>query len=277
MDKYGRHVSRNRDSDELGRFYRLQEDKNRSDVAQEQAPKIIDYARGEVLLESSDEDEDGNEAQKVESDEEEEEEVVLGRHASKPIHVLGEEDEFLEVDLNEDEDAYADLDAQAAAYAGQHGSAHAGKSEGEDASGSAERTNRLAVVNLDWDHIRASHLYKIFSSLVSPTAPSLSLLGSQPGAGEKKAGSSKGSAPVVRGRVLSVRVYRSEFGKERLKREEVEGPPKEIFKRNIHNETYGPSLIQEDDGGEYNEDALRKYQLERLRCVCLVKQPSISA
>ena len=85
VDKYGRHVSRNRDSDELGRFYRLQEDKNRSDVAQEQAPKIIDYARGEVLLESSDEDEDGNEAQKVESDEEEE--VVHFKEAFKQISV----------------------------------------------------------------------------------------------------------------------------------------------------------------------------------------------
>lgn len=258
VDKYGRHVSRNRETDDLRRFYRLQ-DEDKPDA--EEGPKAIDYARGAVLLESSDEGEDDEEIQKAESDEDDEQ-VVLGQHASKPIPVPGE-DEFLEVDLNEDEDAYADLDAQAAAYADEHPSADAA----EEANGS--RTNRLAVVNLDWDHVRASHLYKIFSSLVSPTAPALSLSHTQSDPGKSKANGSKTAAPIVRGRVLSVRIYRSEFGKERLKKEEVEGPPKEIFKRNIHNEGEGASLIQEDDGTEYNENALRKYQLERLRYVHL--------
>ena len=49
-----------------------------------------------------------------------------------------------------------------------------------------------------------------------------------------------------------------------MKREEVEGPPKEIFKKTRRNDVL-PSLLAEDEGDEYDEKALRKYQLERLR------------
>ena len=146
------------------------------------------------------------------------------------------------------------------------------------------KTSRLAVVNLDWDHVRASHLYKIFSSLVSPSAPALipsTKTEEKPpktkkGGKRRKNGKEEASEPsgpkIVRGRILSVRIYPSQFGKERLKKEEVEGPPKEIFKRPQKREEaeLTGSLIQEDDGEEYNEKALRKYQLERLRYVLYV-------
>lgn len=113
------------------------------------------------------------------------------------------------------------------------------------------------MVNLDWDHVKAAHLYKIFSSLVSPTA---SALASGSGAGAKKGGKAKGGVTnVARGKVLSVRVYPSEFGKERLAREEREGPPVEVFKDGKTEEA--------GNAEDYNEEALRKYQLERLRCV----------
>lgn len=263
VDKYGRKVSSRQDKNDVKRFYRLQDEK----LNEDSSSKLIDYARGEVLLESSDEEEEEGEADNAQKDESDEDErdVVLGQHASKPIPILGD-DEYLEVDLNEDEDAYADLDAQAASYANEHLLAPAVDEEEEVGT----KTNRLAVVNLDWDHVRASHLYKIFSSLVSPSAPALPAssegLKTETGKTKGSKGQSKGAAPIARGRVLSVCVYRSEFGKERLKKEDVEGPPKEIFKRNIHNEDESTYLTQEDDGTEYNEKALRKYQLERLRC-----------
>ena len=63
-----------------------------------------------------------------------------------------------------------------------------------------EVTSRLAIVNLDWDNIRASDLLAVFSSFLPSS-----------------------------GRILKVEVYPSEFGKERMQREEMEGPPKEIF------------------------------------------------
>ncbi len=52
-----------------------------------------------------------------------------------------------------------------------------------------------------------------------------------------------------------------------MKREEIEGPPKELFQneKGRANDTY-----EDDDGKGYNEEALRKYQLERLRCVLFV-------
>ena len=178
----------------------------------------------------------------------------MGRDVTQPIPVPGD----AEVDL--DEDTYADLDAQAAAYAQANPDA--------DQESQVQRTRRIAVVNLDWDHVRAIHLYKIFSSLVSPTGVPVA-------SGSKDNGTSKSSsAPVARGKVLSVRVYPSEFGKERMAREEKEEPPPEIFKRK---RDLAPEEINErtvydvGEGEDYDEDALRKYQLERLRYVSHIR------
>src|SRR5271154_3441559 len=52
-------------------------------------------------------------------------------------------------------------------------------------------TSRIAVVNLDWDNIRATDLMAVFSSFLPAT-----------------------------GRLLKVAIYPSEFGKERMEREE---------------------------------------------------------
>ncbi|KDQ63530.1 hypothetical protein JAAARDRAFT_381668 [Jaapia argillacea MUCL 33604] len=235
VDKYGRPVSDNQEGENLRRFYRL------DDEEEAQASKGPDYARGEVLLESSDEEESDD--PEVE-DSDDGKIVTLGKDPHKPIRVPEVDDEA-EIDL--DEDDFVDLDAQAAAYA---------KSQAdEDRGAEINPTRRLAVVNLDWDHVRAIHLYKIFSSLVSPTA-NISGESSRKGSG----------SGVVKGKVLSVRVYPSQFGKERMAREEKEGPPAELFKRNEEEEEINEkNIIEVGEGNDYDEDALRKYQLERLR------------
>ena len=119
-------------------------------------------------------------------------------------------------------------------------------------------SSRLAVVNLDWDNIRATDLLAVFSSFTPNN-----------------------------GQILKVSVFPSEFGKERMDREEIEGPPKEIFrgKPEILNENavsepekddedadgadederIKNSLLKEDQGQEFNSAKLRRYQLERLR------------
>jgi len=128
-------------------------------------------------------------------------------------------------------------------------------------------SSRLAIVNLDWDNINAQDLMAVASSFVPPE-----------------------------GRIISVAVYPSEFGRERMEREEVEGPPKEIFQSaakereaakeksiaqlvekntldvgsddeagSSEDEQIKKNLLKEDSGAEFDSIALRKYQLDRLR------------
>ncbi|KAK4044110.1 Pre-rRNA-processing protein esf1 [Parachaetomium inaequale] len=123
-----------------------------------------------------------------------------------------------------------------------------------------EVTNRFAVVNIDWDHIKSMDLLALFSSFVP-----------------------------VGGRIEKVSVYPSEFGKERMQREEVEGPPREIFKKGKDSddeddeedsaseseddddvaedsdEEVRKELLQEGNDQDFDSDALRTYQLDRLR------------
>ena len=123
-----------------------------------------------------------------------------------------------------------------------------------------EVSRRIAVVNMDWDNVRAEDIMAVALSFLP-----------------------------AEGRIESVAVYPSEFGRERMDREEMEGPPKEIFassKKEVESESeeeedgensdsddddddddeqIKKSLLKEDTGEEYNSTALRKYQLDRLR------------
>lgn len=239
VDKYGREISGTYDQDDLKKFYRLETEE------EETLPSstVPDYARGEVLLESSDEDEGSDQSEII---------TLGGVDHSNPLSVPSDD---VEIDL--DEGALADLDAQAATYASH-------LPEQEDRDNQVKSTRRIAVVNLDWDHVRAIHLYKVFSSLVSSTAPSVKAT-----AHEDNERSAQTSTTVSRGQVLHVRVYPSEFGKERMAKEEKEGPPVDVFKKQQHfedeDEVDATNIYEYGGEDEYDEDALRTYQLERLR------------
>ena len=113
-----------------------------------------------------------------------------------------------------------------------------------------EASSRLAVVNLDWDNIRSEDLMAVFSSFLP-----------------------------AGGRLLKVAIYPSEFGKERIEREEMEGPPEGIFagRQEGREESEADSnsqdgedeikksIIKLDEGEEFDSAKLRQYQLERLR------------
>ncbi|EGS21739.1 uncharacterized protein CTHT_0036060 [Thermochaetoides thermophila DSM 1495] len=122
-----------------------------------------------------------------------------------------------------------------------------------------EVTRRFAVVNMDWDHIKSVDLMALFTSFLPPG-----------------------------GRIEKVSIYPSEFGKERMQREDLEGPPKEIFKKSKASDDSSSSdsdsdsdsssstdedsdeevkkeLLKEGDDQDFDSDALRAYQLERLR------------
>ncbi|OBZ79072.1 protein ESF1 [Grifola frondosa] len=252
VDKYGRPLADTQERDNLRRFYRL-ENQDEEGQAEPEATAGPDYARGQVLLESSDEEDDRDD-QAPDEDSDTGGIITLGRDISKPIPVQG--DDEAEIDL--DEGTYADLDAQAAAYARDH-------PEPDSEAASTGRTRRLAVVNLDWDHVRAIHLYKIFSSLVSPTATATA--STSVDTRRKRESAKAPTTTVVRGKVLSVRVYPSEFGKQRMAREEKEGPPPELFKKSVDDEEEinERTIFEVGNGEDYDEDMLRKYQLERLR------------
>ncbi|XP_074566016.1 pre-rRNA-processing protein esf1 [Curcuma longa] len=86
-------------------------------------------------------------------------------------------------------------------------------------------TNRLAVVNMDWDHIKAIDLYVVMSSCLP-----------------------KG------GQVLSVSIYPSEFGLKCMEIEAVSGPFALIDSGN-----------SDEDDSDIDNEKLRTYELNKLR------------
>ncbi|KAI0304703.1 hypothetical protein BC826DRAFT_1088909 [Russula brevipes] len=222
VDKYGRPLSDAPENENLRRFYRL-DPENQLDP-----PTGPDYARGEVLLESSDEEEGSRASDPAQSSDDGNDDdgvVTLGPDVDKPIAVPQGDD--AEVDL--DEDDFADMDTRASLHR---------KASDDDQDGSP-MTRRLAVVDMDWDHVRAAHLYKIFISAIAPAGPSSS----------------------------SVRIFPSKFGLERMAREE-NGPPSELLKNqsiNDEEDVNERTIFETGDADEYDEDALRRYQLQRMR------------
>uniref|UniRef100_A0A8C3PSC7 ESF1 nucleolar pre-rRNA processing protein homolog n=1 Tax=Calidris pygmaea TaxID=425635 RepID=A0A8C3PSC7_9CHAR len=102
---------------------------------------------------------------------------------------------------------------------------HSWRELDKDAPRGDEITRRLAVCNMDWDRLKAKDLLALFNSFTP-----------------------KG------GTVFSVKIYPSEFGKERLKEEEQKGPV-ELFDL--------PENTTENDG--FYREKLREYQFKRLK------------
>ncbi|XP_053917299.1 ESF1 homolog isoform X2 [Cuculus canorus] len=102
---------------------------------------------------------------------------------------------------------------------------HSWRELDKDAPRGDEITSRLAVCNMDWDRLKAKDLLALFNSFMP-----------------------KG------GTIYSVKIYPSEFGKERLKEEERKGPV-ELFDL--------PENTTENDG--IYREKLREYQFKRLK------------
>lgn len=115
-----------------------------------------------------------------------------------------------------------------------------------------EVTSRLAACNMDWDKIRAVDLMVLFNSFLP-----------------------------AGGLILSVTIYPSEFGLERLKQEEITGPTELTdLKNSDATETAAAANDNDDEGDEedgqasgdddeegnnFQREKLRQYQLNRLK------------
>ncbi|KAJ1824275.1 pre-rRNA-processing protein esf1 [Coemansia sp. RSA 2671] len=106
-----------------------------------------------------------------------------------------------------------------------------------------DETKRFACVNMDWEHVRAVDLLTVFSAF-------------KPDGGS----------------VVAVNIYPSEFGKERMSKEAIEGPPRDIFAKTTKqsdsdDEGEEEDLVKEqlDDNEEFDQVALRKYEMEKMR------------
>ncbi|KAL4964662.1 pre-rRNA-processing protein ESF1 [Aspergillus stella-maris] len=233
VDRYGRKLARDDTKKHLERFYRLEDEEGEGEDDEEEEEEEDDMSveDDEVVLKEL-KKADSRAAKKVGYD--------PARDGGFSDSSSSEEDSSDDEEEDEDEEAFGgeELDFP--------------DKQREDVP-IGEITNRIAVVNLDWDNIRAEDLMAVFSSFVP-----------------------------AGGKVEKVVVYPSEFGKERMEKEETEGPPREIFATQDEDEEdedeiedeldseeedekIKKSMLKEDKGEEFNTTQLRKYQLERLR------------
>ncbi|OLY84321.1 Pre-rRNA-processing protein esf1 [Smittium mucronatum] len=121
------------------------------------------------------------------------------------------------------------------------------------------QTNRLAIVNMDWENLRAVDLLAAFMAF----------------------------KPNI-GSILDVKIYMSDFGKERISKETLEGPPSAIYlpeedeeqeseddssdSENSSDAEKKPSTKKEhkvpveyEEGKDFDQKALRKYELDKLK------------
>ncbi|MCJ1394632.1 pre-rRNA-processing protein esf1 [Xylographa bjoerkii] len=232
VDRYGRRLPKDSGRKALERLYRVEDEGDDEDAGKDVDEGVVDDE--EVL----------RELKRVEG-------------TYDPVRNGGfSESSSDETSSDEDEESDGVEEEELDGFADEEG----GQVDGVPAG---EISSRIAVVNLDWDNIRAADLMAVFTSFT-------------PGDG----------------RILKVSVYPSEFGKERMEQEEMEGPPKEIFAKKVPKALEAPfseseedeevedelaeddeeederikkSILKEDEGEEFDSAKLRRYQLERLR------------
>uniref|UniRef100_A0A8D0LCZ7 ESF1 nucleolar pre-rRNA processing protein homolog n=1 Tax=Sus scrofa TaxID=9823 RepID=A0A8D0LCZ7_PIG len=172
-------------------------------------------------VDGDDDDDDGNENEEEEDEDEDSEDEDEGSEEedesdSGPDLARGKGN--IETS-SEDEEDMADLLPE------ESGFEHAWRELDKDAPRADEITRRLAVCNMDWDRLKAKDLLALFNSFKP-----------------------KG------GVVFSVKIYPSEFGKQRMQEEQVQGPVELLSI---------PEDAPEKDWT--SREKLRDYQFKRLK------------
>lgn len=206
VDKYGRRVNKS-NAEDLRKYYEL----NSSDEEEQEEEKAAEKATKDEAEEA-----DSESGSEDEQNEREEEEKALLKESEDVGTVfendaLTSDDEEVPKSLRE---RLVDPDIDYARGEGRlvtDSSSDDESSEDEDpellidhvwgeldndADTTDDSTKRLAVCNMDWDRVRAVDLMVLFSSFLPPG-----------------------------GSVLSIKIYPSDYGKQRMKEEEEHGPP----------------------------------------------------
>ncbi|XP_054483577.1 ESF1 homolog [Anoplopoma fimbria] len=207
------------------------------DDEKQQIAKKDDFDLGDSDTDDSEDDDDDEEGDDEEDDDDDEEGERCGGGSGdeEESGLDSEEDSDSEPDLargkgnvetSSDEDD--DDDVEAILKKEEEEIEHSWGELAKDAPRSDEVSARLAVCNMDWDRIKAKDLLALLNSFIP-----------------------KGGA------VLSVKVYPSEFGKERLKAEETQGP---LELKALPDDS-------EDDNEEQkgHREKMRDYQFKRLK------------
>lgn len=229
VDRYGRKLKSDSKKKALERIYQEEED---------------DEAKSnEVETAASDDDE--NQDSEVEDDEIVQRELRKAHEQYDPARGGG----FSSSDDDSDDDSDSSSDEEDGGTAIST-SGDMQKFQDENANvQTGEVTNRIAIVNLDWDYIKSADLFVLLSSFL----------------------------PSSSGKIERVSVYPSEFGKERMQQEEMDGPPRAIFQTSKEDsdsdsdsdepsdEKIRKQLMEEGADEAFDHDILRSYQLDRLR------------
>ncbi|XP_021815404.1 pre-rRNA-processing protein esf1 isoform X2 [Prunus avium] len=171
---------------------------------------------------------------KIEEEEEEESEELeeLGGEESEDDVATGDSDTTTDTDTDDE-------------YEEEEGVFEDGEPvrQAEDVPEIDKETHRLAIVNLDWRHVKAVDLYAVLRSFL-------------PKDGEMK----------------SVAVYPSEFGLQRMKEEELHGPVGLFDDENEKSDE-----DEDDDDDELDAQKLRAYEKSKLRYYYAVVECDSSA
>ncbi|XP_058824854.1 ESF1 homolog [Topomyia yanbarensis] len=241
VDKYGRKVKQNA-SDELRKYYELgssgSEDEGEVSESLVKKRKSVKLSASLISKENasseSEEGPSGSDSDAPELDEEEKAMAMTDKVKSRL--------EDLEIDYARGEgaitsDSSSDDDSDGEEIADDEVFIdHVWGELDGDAERTDDSTKRLALCNVDWDRIRAVDIMVMLSSFLP-----------------------RGST------ILSVTIYPSEFGKQRMKEEEEQGPQELTGDRIAESDDSDEEELDEEERKEKEIERLREYQLNRLK------------
>ncbi|CAK7355655.1 unnamed protein product [Dovyalis caffra] len=217
VDKRGRPKKQKTDTS-LRHFYRIEEEEKKGAKKNKRKEEVLSSEEEEEEIEKDAKKRKRKEESLISEEEEEEEEE---ESESDDVDVEGSEEEESSSSSSDEEIDYEDEEDMDNVE---------GLIAVENVPVVEDATCRLAVVNMDWRHVRAVDLFVVLRSFLP-----------------------KG------GQILSVTVYPSEFGLRRMKEEEVHGPV------GLFDDESEKSDEDDDDNNEIDHDKLCAYEKSRLR------------
>ncbi|XP_062102719.1 pre-rRNA-processing protein ESF1 [Humulus lupulus] len=212
VDKRGKPKKQNSDNF-LRNYYRIEE--NKGEVEKEGQTEDDDEeeeeeSKGQELVKLGGDESETEPSGESDASESEEDDVESWESGSS-------------IDTDEDEDEAFDVE-----YEPEEPEEHVPEIEKE--------THRLAVVNMDWRHVKAVDLFMMLSSFLPKD-----------------------------GHMVSVTVYPSDFGIQRMKEEETHGPVALFDDENEKNGNDDDADNDDDNDDEIDNEKLRAYEKSRLR------------